>query len=59
MARATRDYLYDKIEKQREKLREEGRVQGRDQGREEGRIMSLAAEIEAWNTRRRGAWRGF
>ena len=25
MARATRDYLYDKIEKQRERLREEGR----------------------------------
>ena len=39
MARATRDYLYDKIERQREKLREEGRE-------------ALAAEIEAWNLRR-------
>lgn len=43
MARAAKEYLNDKIEKQREKLREEGREQGR---------MSLAAEIEAWNTRR-------
>ena len=43
MARAAKEYLYDKIEKQREKLREEGREQGR---------MSLAAEIKAWNTRR-------
>ena len=43
MARAAKEYLYDKIEKQRERLREEGREQGR---------MSLAAEIEAWNTRR-------
>ena len=43
MARATRDYLYDKIERQREKLREEGREEGRE---------ALAAEIEAWNRRR-------
>ena len=43
MARATRDYLYDKIERQREKLREEGREEGRE---------TLAAEIEAWNLRR-------
>ena len=39
MARATKDYLYDKIERQREKLREEGRE-------------ALAAEVEAWNRRR-------
>ena len=39
MARATKDYLYDKIERQREKLREEGRE-------------ALAAEVEAWNQRR-------
>ena len=39
MARATRDYLYDKIERQRERLREEGRD-------------ALAAEIEGWNQRR-------
>ena len=43
MARATRDYLNDKIERQREKLREEGREEGRE---------ALAAEIEAWNRRR-------
>ena len=43
MARATRDYLYDKIERQREKLREEGLEVGRE---------ALAAEIEAWNRRR-------
>ena len=43
MARATRDYLNDKIERQREKLREEGREEGRE---------TLAAEIEAWNRRR-------
>ena len=47
MARATRDYLYDKIERQREKLREEGRKEGLEVGRE-----ALAAEIEAWNRRR-------
>ena len=29
MARATKEYLYDKIEKQREKLREEGRADER------------------------------
>ena len=29
MARATKEYLYDKIEKQRERLREEGREQGK------------------------------
>ena len=51
MARATKEYLYDKIEKQREKLREEGRAQGREQGIEEGR-MDLAAKVEAWNARR-------
>ena len=39
MARATKDYLYDKIERQREKLREEGRE-------------ALAAEVEGWNRRR-------
>ena len=43
MARAAKEYLYDKIEKQREKLREEGREQGR---------MSLAAEIKSWNKKR-------
>ena len=47
MARAAKEYLYDKIEKQREKLREEGREQGREEGR-----TGLAAEIEAWNARR-------
>ena len=47
MARATKEYLYDKIEKQREKLREEGRAQGREEGR-----MDLAAKVEAWNARR-------
>ena len=34
MARATKEYLYDKIEKQREKLREEGREQGRSDERQ-------------------------
>ena len=43
MARATKDYLYDKIERQRERLRE--------QGREEGREI-LAAEVADWNRRR-------
>ena len=43
MARATKDYLYNKIERQREKFREEGREEGRE---------ALAAEIEAWNRRR-------
>ena len=43
MARATRDYLYGKIERQRERLREEGREEGRE---------ALASEIEAWNRRR-------
>ena len=43
MARATRDYLYDKIARQRERLREEGREEGRE---------ALASEIEAWNRRR-------
>ena len=43
MARATRDYLYGKIERQRERLREEGREEGRE---------ALAAELEAWNRRR-------
>ena len=55
MARATKEYLYDKIEKQREKLREEGRAQGREEGIEEGREqgrMDLAAKVEAWNARR-------
>jgi hypothetical protein len=47
MARATKDYLYDKIERQRERLREEGRDEGRAEGRE-----ALASEIEAWNRRR-------
>ena len=51
MARATRDYLYGKIERQRERLREEGREQGLEEGREEGR-EALAAELEAWNRRR-------
>ena len=51
MARATRDYLYGKIERQRERLREEGREQGLEEGREEGR-EALASEIEAWNRRR-------
>jgi hypothetical protein len=39
MARATKEYLYDKIERQRERLREEGRE-------------TLASEIEDWNRRR-------
>ena len=39
MARATRDYLYDKIERQRERLRQEGRE-------------SMAAEVSDWNARR-------
>ena len=43
MARATRDYLYNKIERQRERLREEGREEGRE---------ALAAKIEVWNRRR-------
>ena len=58
-ARATKEYLYNKIEKQREKLREQGRAQGielgleqgREEGREQGR-MDLAAKVEAWNARR-------
>ena len=37
MARATKDYLYGKIERQRERLREEGRTEGRTEGRDEGR----------------------
>ena len=63
MARATRDYLYDKIERQRERLREEGREEGRTEGRTEGHTEGhtegrtegrevLAAEIDAWNRRR-------
>ena len=55
MARATKDYLYDKIERQRERLREEGREEGRVEGREEGRAEgreALASEIEGWNRRR-------
>ena len=55
MARATRDYLYDKVERQRERLRAEGRAEGHAEGRNEGRAEgreSLAAEIEAWNRRR-------
>ena len=55
MARATKDYLYGKIERQRERLREEGRTEGRTEGRDEGRAEgreSLAAEIESWNRRR-------
>ena len=47
MARATRDYLYDKIERRREKLREEGREQGREEGR-----GGFAAEVADWNRRR-------
>ena len=47
MARATKDYLYDKIERQREKLRQEGRKQGIEQGR-----VNLAAEVANWNARR-------
>jgi predicted nucleic acid-binding Zn-ribbon protein len=43
MARATKDYLYDKIERQRERLRNEGREEGRE---------TLASEIEDWNRRR-------
>ena len=39
MARATKEYLYDKIEKQREKLRKEGRT-------------ALAEEVKAWNEKR-------
>ena len=39
MARATKEYLYDKIERQRERLRQEGR---------EG----MAAEVADWNARR-------
>ena len=55
MARVIRDYLYDKIERQRERLREEGRDEGREEGRDEGRAEgreTLAAEIEGWNQRR-------
>ena len=62
-ARATKEYLYNKIEKQREKLREEGRAQGIELGLEQGRAqgieegmeqgrMDLAAKVEAWNARR-------
>ncbi len=47
MARATKEYLYDKIERQRERLRQEGREQGIEQGR-----ASLAAEVANWNARR-------
>ena len=47
MARAAKDYLYDKIERQREKLREEGREAGLEEGRE-----ALAAEVKDWNARR-------
>lgn len=47
MARATKEYLYDKIERQRERLRQEGRKQGIEQGR-----ASLAAEVADWNARR-------
>ena len=43
MARATKEYLYDKIERQRERLRNEGREEGRE---------TLASEIEDWNRRR-------
>ena len=68
MARATRDYLYDKIERQRERLREEGREEGRTEGRTEGHTEGhtegrtegrevLAAEIDAWNRRRLEAQR--
>ena len=51
MARATKEYLYDKIERQRERLRQEGREQGIEQGIERGRA-SLAAEVANWNARR-------
>ena len=51
MARATRDYLYGKIERQRERLRAEGREEGLEVGLEAGR-EALAAEVEAWNRRR-------
>ena len=47
MARATRDYLYDKIERQRERLRDEGRERGVAEGRE-----SMAEEVADWNARR-------
>ena len=47
MARATKEYLYDKIERQRERLRQEGREQGIERGR-----ASLAAEVADWNERR-------
>ena len=39
MARATKEYLYSKIERQREKLREEGRE-------------ALAEEVRIWNQKR-------
>ena len=51
MARATKEYLYDKIERQRERIRQEGREQGIERGIERGRA-SLAAEVAAWNERR-------
>ncbi len=47
MARATKEYLYNKIERQRERLRQEGREQGIERGR-----ASLAAEVADWNERR-------
>ncbi len=39
MARVARDYLYDKIERQREKFREEGR-------------QALTVEVAEWNRKR-------
>ena len=46
MARAAKEYLYDKIEKQREKIREEGREQGKADERQ--------AWVD-WNARRLAA----
>ena len=41
MARATKEYLYDKVERQRERLRQEGREQGIEQGIERGREQGI------------------
>jgi hypothetical protein len=47
MARAAKQYLDAKIEKQRERFREEGREKGREEGRE-----ALAEQVRVWNQKR-------
>ena len=51
MARAAKQYLDAKIEKQRERFREQGREEGREQGREQGKADERRAWVD-WNTRR-------